>query len=148
MEIKNIDEIRAFIQRGDALISLFNMEIVDFSAGSATVRMTVKREHANAADVCHGGALFSLADVAFALASNSHGTLALAIDMSISFLRAVPVGETITACCVEKHRGRSTATYLIEVKDSSGKLAALLKATAFRTPNPLITTEHTPESAR
>ena len=138
METHDLESIRAFIQEKDALISLFNMEIVHFSAGNATVRMNVKKEHTNAAMVCHGGALFSLADVAFALASNSHGTLALALDMSISFLRAVPVGETIKATCTERYRGRSTGTYIIEVEDSSGRLVALLKATAFRTQNPLI----------
>ncbi|MGQ9615114.1 MAG: PaaI family thioesterase [Spirochaetota bacterium] len=141
METHEIESIKAFIQERDSLISLFNMEILDFSAGSASVRMTVRKEHTNAASVCHGGALFSLADVAFALASNSHGTLALALDVSISFLRAVPVGETITARCTERYRGRSTGTYIIEVEDSSGKLVALLKATAFRTQNPLITSE-------
>ena len=140
METHDIESIRAFIQEKDSLIALFKMEILEFSAGSASVRMTVRKEHTNAASVCHGGALFSLADVAFALASNSHGNLALALDVSISFLRAVPIGETITARCTEKYRGRSTGTYIIEVEDSSGRLVALLKATAFRTQNPLITT--------
>ena len=95
--------------------------------------MNVGRGHVNSANVCHGGAIFSLADVAFALACNSHGSLALAIDMSISFLRPVPVGELITACCVEKHRSRSLGSYHIEVKNRKDQIVALLKATAFVT---------------
>jgi uncharacterized protein (TIGR00369 family) len=53
--------------------------------------------------------------------------------MSISFLRAVPPDERITATCTEKHRGKRLGSYHIEVTDSSGKPVALLKATAFVT---------------
>jgi acyl-CoA thioesterase len=130
---KQLDNVRTIIQENDALISLFGMEIVDFGTGKASVQMTVTPKCLNAAEVGHGGTIFSLADVAFALASNSHGKLALAIDMSISYLRAVPSGERIIATCNEKHRGKRTGSYLIEIVDSKGQLVSLLKATAFRT---------------
>jgi acyl-CoA thioesterase len=93
----------------------------------------VSEDHLNAAGSCHGGVIFSLADVAFALACNSHGTLALALDVSISFLRAVSPGEEITATCTERYRGKRTGSYTIEVTDGSGTLVSLLKATAFLT---------------
>jgi acyl-CoA thioesterase len=128
-----LDEIHSLIEKGDRLIQLFGMEIIDFGPGRASVRMTVGENHVNAARLCHGGTMFSLADVAFALASNSHGNLALAVDMSISFLRSVPPGEIITAACVEKNRGKTLGTYQIEIKDSKARLVALLKATAFVT---------------
>ena len=50
----------------------------------------------NAADVVHGGALFTLADLAFAVASNSRGQLALSINASISYLKAAR-GPLLTA---------------------------------------------------
>jgi acyl-CoA thioesterase len=121
------------IEEKDRLISLFGMDVVEVETGRAAVRMTVGENHVNAARVCHGGTIFSLADVAFALASNSHGNLALAIDMSISFLRAVNTAERITAVCTERHRGRRLGSYHIEVTDESGQPVALLKATAFVT---------------
>jgi len=132
MTAKKLEEIRTLIEEKDALISLFGMEIIECRAGYAAVRMTVDDKALNALGACHGGALFSLADVAFALAANSHGTPAVALDMSISFIKAVPPGETITAECREKHRGRSIGSYIIELTDKSGQLVALLKATAFR----------------
>ena len=104
---KQVEKVRAIIGENDRLIALFGMKIQEVGPGSAVVRMSVEEGHVNSANVCHGGAIFSLADVAFALACNSHGSLALAIDMSISFLRPVPVGELITSSCIEKHRGRS-----------------------------------------
>ena len=132
------EKVRKLVNEKDKLISCFGMEIMEVKKGSAKVRMKVGKEHVNAADFCHGGVIFSVADVAFALACNSHGTLALALDMSISFLKAVPVGETITAFCYERHAGKSTGSYSIEVTDSRGKLVALLKATAFRKGTPFV----------
>jgi acyl-CoA thioesterase len=132
------EKVRNIINERDTLISCFGMEILEVEKGSAAVRMKVGKGHVNAAGVCHGGVIFSLADVSFAIACNSHGILALALDMSISFLKAVPVGETITARCFERHAGKSTGCYTIEVSDSSGKLVALLKASAFRKGTPFV----------
>ena len=125
--------IAAIIEKNDRLIALFGMKIQDVGPGRAVVAMSVGEDHINSAQVCHGGTIFSLADVAFALACNSHGSLALAIDMSISFLRPVSVGESITASCIEKHRGRRLGSYHIEVTNKSEQVVALLKATAFVT---------------
>jgi acyl-CoA thioesterase len=132
------EKVRNLINEKDKLISCFGMDIIEVRKGSATVRMKVGKDHVNAADVCHGGVIFSLADVAFALACNSHGTLALALDMSISFLKPVPVGETITANCGERYAGKSTGSYSIEVTDSQNKLVAIVKATAFRKGIPFV----------
>jgi acyl-CoA thioesterase len=126
-----LQRIRELIEKSDRLLRLFNMEITEYNQGIASVRMQVKESHLNAADICHGGVIFSLADVAFALASNSYGNVALALDMSISYLKAVHAGETLTARCSEQNRSRRTGAYLIEVKDSAENLVALLKATVF-----------------
>jgi acyl-CoA thioesterase len=126
-----LQRIKELIDNGDMLLKLFNMEVIEYDEGIASVRMKVIDSHLNAAKICHGGVVFSLADVAFALASNSYGNVALALDMSISYLKAVRSGTMLTARCSECKRSRRTGTYLIEVKDASGDLVALLKATAF-----------------
>ncbi|MFW6138824.1 MAG: PaaI family thioesterase [Spirochaetota bacterium] len=133
-----LQKIKHLVQNKDKLISLFHMEIVELREGASTVRMNVTPGHLNAAGVCHGGTMFSLADVAFALASNSHGTLAVALDMSISFLKPVPAGQTITATCTEKHLGKKIGVYEIVVETPDKTTVALLKATAFRKPQPLL----------
>ena len=125
--------VHGIIEKHDKLIALFGMHIQEVWPGKAVVHMRVSKNHINSAQVCHGGTIFSLADVAFALACNSHGPLALAIDMSISFLRPVSVGELISATCIEKHRSRRLGNYQIEVTNESDQLVALLKATAFVT---------------
>jgi acyl-CoA thioesterase len=125
--------VRKIIEEKDRLIGLFGMHVDEVEPGRAVVSMMVTERHVNAANVCHGATMFALADVAFALACNSHGDLALAVDMSISFLRAVPPGRRITATCTERHRGKRLGSYHIEVTDPTGTPIALLKATAFVT---------------
>ncbi len=127
-----LKKVKRKIENGDKLLKMYNIKIDEYDSGYARVSMTVNESHTNAAGVCHGGVIFSLADVAFALASNSHGTLALAIEISISFIGAVKPGTRIIATCKEKHKGRTTGVYSIEITDESGKLISLLKATAFR----------------
>jgi len=124
--------IKEKIENYDMLLKMFKMEILDYREGYSKVKMEIKENHTNAAGVCHGGVIFSLADVAFALASNSHGTVALAIEGNISFIGAVKPGTTITAICTEKHLGRSTGIYITEIFDNKNKLISLMKATAFR----------------
>ncbi len=100
--------------------------------GYAKVEMVVKDEHLNAAHVCHGGIIFSLADLAFALASNSHGKLALAIEVGITYMKAALEGEKLVAEAKEVNLGNRTATYLMEVRNSKNELLALAKGTVYR----------------
>ena len=127
-----LDKVKEKIKKYDMLLKLFNMKVDKISLGHSEVSMEIKDNHTNAAGVCHGGVIFSLADVAFALASNSYGTIALAMDVSISFIKTVKPGTKIHAVCDEKHRGKSTAQYIIEVKNDKDKLVSFIKATAFR----------------
>ena len=138
MAPNHVEKVKQLIREKDALIPLFNMNIVELTEGTSVVKMKVEQGHVNAAGFCHGGVIFSLADVAFALACNSHGKLAVALDMSISFIKAVTPGQIIKACCTERHKGRSTGRYTIEVTDDQNNLVALLKATAFRMGSPIV----------
>jgi acyl-CoA thioesterase len=50
--------------------------------GRAQAKMTLQPHHCNALGTVHGGAIFTLADFAFAAASNSHGTVAVALPIA------------------------------------------------------------------
>ena len=77
--------------------------------------MTVEARHLNFNGGCHGGAIFSLADSAFGLASNSHGPLASGIAAHITYQAGVRAGERLVARASEVSRSRRIAVYLIEV---------------------------------
>ena len=129
-------KVKEYIAGRDRLVDLLGAEVLEVSPGYAKVALTVEDKHLNAAEVCHGGVLFSLSDLAFALASNSHGNLALALEVSMSFLRAVSSGERIVAEAKEEHLGKRTATYIMTVTDKEGKKIALTKGTVYRFEKP------------
>ena len=86
-----MDALSHFVQN-DLFARHLGVEMLEFGSGRARARMTVAAHHLNSAGTVHGGAVFSLADAVFSAASNSHGTLALAINVSISFFKAVREG--------------------------------------------------------
>ncbi len=128
-------QLHAFFQR-DRFAAHNGIELLDAGPGWATARLAVGDQHLNAADVVHGGALFTLADLVFAVASNSHGRLALGINVSISYLKAAR-GPALTAEAKEVSCNPKLATYTMEVRDAAGDLVALAHGTVFRKDTPL-----------
>jgi acyl-CoA thioesterase len=82
-------------------------------------------------NVVHGGAIFTLADLAFAAASNSHGTVAVAINASIWFVKAGTQG-TLFAEAREVSRNPKLATYSITITDDAGEIVALFEGMVYR----------------
>src|SRR5512147_3264264 len=105
--------------------------MLEYSAGKARARMELKAHHLNSAGTVHGGAIFSLADAVFSVASNSHGTLAMAINVSISFFKAARKG-TLFAEGREVALNPKLATYLVDVRDENGASIALFQGTVYR----------------
>ena len=121
--------LRAFFKR-DRFAAGAGIKLEEARPGYARTRMKVRDAHMNGADVVQGGAVFTLADLAFAVACNSHGTLALAVDVTISFLRPTRTG-TLTAEAFEVARSRRLSRCEIKVVDDSGEPVALFHGTAF-----------------
>ncbi len=128
-------DLREFFKK-DQLAAALGIELVDFGPGSATVRMTVRPQHYNGVGIVHGGAFFTLADFAFAVASNSHGTVAVAINANISFIKPV-TGGVLTAQAEEVSRGNKLGTYLVCITDEKGSVVAQFQGTVFRKGEPL-----------
>jgi acyl-CoA thioesterase len=85
----------------------------------------------------HGGALFALIDEAFETASNSHGTVAVALNLNITYLSSPLPGTKLTAEAREFSRTRKTANYDIKVFDDRGRLTVSCQALVYRKENPL-----------
>jgi len=113
------------------------IELVDIGEGTSKVRMTATPEMKNLFGMIHGGAIFALIDEAFETASNSHGTLAVALNMNITYLNAPAAGALLTAEAQEINRTRKTATYDIRVTDDQGTLIAVCNALVYRKGQPL-----------
>lgn len=68
----------------------FGITLVDIKEGYARVEMRFTSDMENMFGIAHGGAIFSLMDAAFEVASNSHGTMAVALNMSVNYLASPP----------------------------------------------------------
>jgi acyl-CoA thioesterase len=105
--------------------------LIEALPGYAVAQMEVTAKHLNSVGTLHGGAMFTLADFVFAVASNAHGRLALAIHTEISFFKAVRSG-TLKAVACEISLHDKLSTYLVEIFDDTGVLIAHFKGTAYR----------------
>ncbi len=125
-----MNDLSRFVER-DRFAKHLGIEMLEYSSGKAAARMTIQDHHLNSAGTVHGGAVFSLADAVFSIASNSHGTLAMAINVSISYFKAAK-GGTLYAEGREVSLNPKLATYLVDVKDEAGNAIALFQGTVYR----------------
>jgi LAO/AO transport system ATPase/phenylacetic acid degradation protein PaaD len=104
----------------DRYLRFLGIDVVHVGPGTATLRMRVRDVHLNFNGTGHGGAIFSLADSAFGLASNSHGIVAAAVDAHITYQVAVVEGDVLTARAVEVSRRPKFAVYRVDVLRADG----------------------------
>ena len=117
--------------KSDRYAELSNIELLTAGPGRATAKMTLHPHHLNALGTVQGGAIFTLADFTFAVACNSHGTMAVALDVSIVFMKAATAG-TLRAEAKEISKNFKVGLYLVEVKDDAGDLVAQYQGMAYR----------------
>ena len=122
----------------DAFSQWMDIKVLEVSEGYSRIKMIIRKEMVNGFGIVHGGIPFSLADSAFAFACNNRNNLSVALDVTITFTKAVNVGDEITAEAKEIHNGRSTGVYLINIFNQKGEQVALFKGTCFRTGKKLI----------
>lgn len=125
-----MDDLKRFVA-SDRFAKHLGIDMIEYGNGRAKGRMVLRDHHQNSAGTVHGGAIFSLADAVFSAASNSHGTLALAINVSISFFKAVRTGALI-ADGREVSFNPKLATYIIDVTNEQGEPVALFQGTVYR----------------
>jgi acyl-CoA thioesterase len=122
----------------DSFSQWMGVEVLEIREGYSKIQMTIRKEMVNGFGIVHGGLPFSLADSAFAFACNNRNNLSVALDVTITFIKAVNIGDVLTAEAKEVHNGRSTGVYLITVTNQKNEQVALFKGTCFRTGKKLI----------
>jgi len=134
------DAVLAALRRRVAEQSLaeqLGLTLVALEPGRAVVKLATGEHLTNILGGIHGTAIFALIDEAFQASCNAHGTVAVALNMNLTFHRAPAVGEELTAESQELHCGRRTGTYQITVTDSRGRRIATCQALAYRQGEPL-----------
>lgn len=117
--------------KNDQFAALCGIELLSISPGHATARMPLLPHHLNGIGTVQGGAIFTLADFTFAAACNSHGTVTVAINASVTFMKAAVAG-TLTAEARELSANAKIGTYSVEIKDDHGDLVAHFQGLAYK----------------
>ena len=126
------------MMENDYFSQWMGVEVLEVKEGYSKIKMTIRKEMVNGFGIVHGGLPFSLADSAFAFACNNRNNLSVALDVTITFTKAVNIGDVLTAEAKEFHNGRSTGVYLITVSNQKNEQVALFKGTCFRTGKTLV----------
>ncbi len=116
----------------EAYARKLGMRLVKLEPGYAIVEMAPQKDTANIFGMTHGGAIFSLIDEAFQVSCNSHGTVAVALSMTINYHNPPHRKSSLRAESKEIHRSKKTATYEITVTDEKRRLIASCLALAYR----------------
>ena len=122
----------------DRFAEFMGIRLLDLKKGYSKLIMTVTDEMINFHNVAHGGAIFALADAAFAAAANSHGEKALALCMNINFCSPAKTGMKLIAEAFEENLTKRTALYRITVTSYDGTLIASSQGTEYRKTEKLI----------
>lgn len=122
----------------DLFSQWLGIEVIEIREGYSKIQLAVRKEMVNGFGIAHGGIAFSLADSALAFACNNRNNLSVALDVTITFTKAVNVNDILTAEAKEIHNGKSTGVYLISIFNQKNEQVALFKGTCFRTNKPLV----------
>lgn len=122
----------------EALAQTFHMELVELDTGTSVVQMRYDPAvMGNIYDRAHGGAIFALIDEAFETACQTHGTIAVALNVNVTYITSPDKAVRLRAEAGEVSRTKKTASYDIKVIDENDRLIATCQALAFRTGKPI-----------
>ncbi|MFI4910720.1 MAG: PaaI family thioesterase [Sedimentisphaeraceae bacterium JB056] len=109
------------------------LEIVEVKDGIARAKMPVRQEILNGAGIVHGGAIYSLAVWALALAANDSSkddAISVGVGSSINYISNVSSG-CLYAAAKPVNVGRTLSTYHSTVTDDNGNVIAVLQGSAY-----------------
>lgn len=133
---ETLEAIRRWFDR-EPFAKMMGMRLEEIGQGYALVELKLAEQMMNIFGTTHGGAVFSLIDGAFEVAANSYGTVAVALNVNVSYINPSAFGDTLRAEAREVSRSRRISTYLIQVKNDKGELIASCQAMAYRKKDPL-----------
>jgi uncharacterized domain 1 len=123
-------DIKEFFKQ-DRYAVFSGVELLEVKPGYARAKLEIKEMHLNAGNVVQGGAIFTLADLAFAAAVNAYGNLAMSIETSIRYFKGVEKGILFAeAKALNIHP--KLATFEVSVTSDENELIAVFTATAYR----------------
>ena len=125
-----MENLKRFFMKDNFIVNS-GIELLEVSPGYAKAKLEVEEKHLNALRTVQGGALFTLADLAFAAAPNAHGNATVSLNANISFVKAATKG-TLIAEAKETSISLKIATYTVNITDDKGDLIAIFQGMGYR----------------
>ncbi|MED5304731.1 MAG: hydroxyphenylacetyl-CoA thioesterase PaaI [Pseudomonadota bacterium] len=114
------------------------MKIIDAGPKYSVVEMVLEDRHLNGFSIAHGGAIFALADTAFAHACNSDNVVTVAQQCQINFLQPGRAGDLLTATAKGRTHSGRTGIYDVTITGSDGGVIAEFRGMSCKLRNPVI----------
>ncbi len=132
MENSRKKKINEYIQR-DPFAQLLGAKVEILKPGHSLVTLNINDDMVNFHGITHGGVIFSISDIAFAAASNSHGQTSVALNVGINFLKATKSGDRLVAEAIEQSESGPMVLYDITIKDDrTGEMVAKSQDLVYR----------------
>jgi len=125
-----MEKVKRFFKR-DQFAAYIGIELVEVGPGRAVAKLAIEPRHLNGLGSVQGGAIFTLADLAFAAAACSHGQEAVGINCSINYIKAVSQG-TLTAEATEDSLNPRLGSYTVRITDDQGDVIVVYQGLAYR----------------
>ncbi len=137
MDQKVREAITNAIKR-ETFAQALNMKLVDLDDGYSVVEMVYHPERmGNMYDRAHGGALFGLMDEAFEAASQTKGTIAVALNVNITYVTSPQPGSLLRAEAKRVSETKKTASFDIKITDQNENMIATCQALVYQTGKPI-----------
>jgi len=137
MEAKLRDALFSAVER-EPFARALNIILVELEQGYSMVEMKYDPDRMdNIYHRAHGGALFGLIDTAFETACQTEGTIAVALNINVTYVTTPKAGARLRAVARQISQTKKTASYDIKVTDEAGNLIASCSALAYRTGKPI-----------
>lgn len=127
-----LEKIRQHIQKSDTFAAGLGIELMEVGLDYGVAIMPLTEKQRNGMGHAHGGAIFALADMAFAAVCCAQGVYNVNMQSSISYLEPGRIGPLRG----EAHKiraGKRTGTYEVRITDSDGTLVAVATITGYNT---------------
>lgn len=130
-------DIKELLNKTDRFAANAGCKITEVDEHHAIAEMTVTHEHLNGGNVCQGGALFTLADLAIAALMNQHGELTFGISNNIMFVSSAKEGDLLRAEATFVADHHKIPSVEVNVTNQDNKLICHVTGMGYRKTAPL-----------
>jgi len=123
--------LKDLLNKKDRFAANAGAQITEIREGYARAEMVVTKEHLNGGGVCQGGALFTLADLAFAAITNSRGHLSFGIESNIVFSKSGKLGDLLIAEATETIPHHKLPYCEVKIRNQQGELICSFTGIAY-----------------